>query len=74
MDGANVVSNKIVASLDASWKVGEIGDFNADGKADLLWRNDNGAVTMWQMDGSNVIGNNFVTSLDSTWKNAAPVI
>ena len=26
-------------------------DFNGDGKADILWQNDNGAPAIWLMDG-----------------------
>ena len=27
------------------------GDFDGDGKADILWQNDNGAAAIWLMDG-----------------------
>ena len=29
-------------------------DFNGDGKADILWQNDNGQPAIWLMDGTNV--------------------
>ncbi len=29
-------------------------DFNGDGKSDILWQNDNGAVHTWQMNGAGV--------------------
>jgi hypothetical protein len=31
----------------ASWQVAEIGDFNGDGRSDILWRNSDGHVTDW---------------------------
>ena len=31
-------------------------DFNGDGKADILWQNDNGTPAIWTMDGTNVTG------------------
>ena len=31
------------------------GDFNGDGRSDLLWRSDSGALTIWQMNGSQVV-------------------
>jgi hypothetical protein len=34
-------------SLDLSLKVAGVGDFNGDGKADILWRNDDGTITDW---------------------------
>jgi FG-GAP-like repeat len=43
-------------------------DLGADGKADILWRNDNGALSLWQMSGNNVTSNNLVASLPSSWK------
>ena len=29
------------------WHLAEIGDFNGDGRDDVLWRNDNGQITEW---------------------------
>ena len=31
------------------------GDFNGDGKADILWQNDDGTPAVWLMDGTAVI-------------------
>ena len=34
-----------------SWSVVKTGDFNSDGKSDILWRRpSDGAVVMWLMD------------------------
>lgn len=40
--------------LDNSWHVAATGDFNGDGRGDIVWRNDSGEVTNWvgQPDGS----------------------
>jgi hypothetical protein len=37
-----------------TWHAKAAGDFNADGKADILWQNDNGAPAVWLMDGTGV--------------------
>ena len=54
--GGGFFSNHAVAAygLATSWHVDAIGDFNGDGRDDLLLRNDNGSVTNWlgQADGS----------------------
>lgn len=42
------------STVDRSWKVADIGDYNGDGVSDLLWRHSSGVVTTWQghADGS----------------------
>ena len=42
-----------LANVPTSWHVAGTGDFNGDGRDDILWRHDNGAVTDWlgQADG-----------------------
>ena len=37
-----------------SWHIRGLGDFNGDGKPDVLWHNDNGTVVVWMMNGVNV--------------------
>jgi len=39
-----------------SWQVIGVGDFNNDGKSDILWQNTNGQAAIWEMDGTNLIG------------------
>jgi YD repeat-containing protein len=53
------------------WHIAGTGDFNGDGRADILWRNDNGTVTNWlgQLNGG-FVGNgaNFSTGVPLGWK------
>jgi ELWxxDGT repeat protein len=35
-------------------------DFNGDKKSDILWRNDDGSVAIWQMDGTNVLSSGLI--------------
>ena len=83
MNGSQIASAQLLTAggspvnLDASWSVVEVGDFNGDGKADILLRNTNGSLVDWTMNGSqvansqmlNVQGN--VTNLDNSWQTEA---
>jgi hypothetical protein len=55
---------------DMNWKIVGTGDFNGDGKTDLLWRNDsNGLNAVWYMNGVTVTGYAYLdTVTDMNWK------
>jgi hypothetical protein len=40
--------------------VAGLGDFNGDGKADILWRDSSGGVGIWFMDGLSIASSGFV--------------
>jgi hypothetical protein len=48
--------NQPGAHPGTDWQVAGVGDFNADGGADILWRHDTGVVTIWLMDGGTFLG------------------
>ena len=80
MNGSQVTASQQVtlggsaAMPDSSWSIAAIGDFNGDGKSDMLWRNTIGSLIDWTMNGSQITSAQQVTfgaspvSLDSSWQ------
>jgi len=66
------VSNGANFTINASsnWHIIETGDFNGDGKDDILWRADDGTVTDWLGQANGGIasnGANFTMNASSDW-------
>jgi serralysin len=57
MDGMNATAVGPVGpgNPGPSWHVEGTGDFNGDGKSDILWQNDDGTPAIWFMDGRTLI-------------------
>ena len=52
---------------DLNWQVAGAGDFDGDGKADLVWWNPTtGDVVVWLMDGANILTAAHVTTVNNT--------
>jgi hypothetical protein len=45
--GFDANSNNLFTSVPTDWHVVGTGDFNGDGRSDVLWRHDSGAITDW---------------------------
>ena len=69
MNGATIASSATLANVGAmtatSWLVQGVGDFDGDGKADILWRNDDlgGIIYTWMMNGTTILSANAVTGV-----------
>ena len=69
---ATFVSNAAKMTVDVSlaWSVAGTGDFNGDGKDDILWRNDNGAIFDFLGTSTGGVVNNGDNSwmmIDNSW-------
>jgi hypothetical protein len=47
-----VVSANDLGLIPTSWNVALTGDFNGDGRSDILWSNTNGDTAVWFMSGA----------------------
>ena len=44
-----------------------MGDFNGDGRADILWRHTSGLVYLWLLNGTSITGTGSPGSVDLSW-------
>jgi hypothetical protein len=63
-----------VANVPLGWHVAGVGDFNGDGRSDILWRDNSGTVSDWLATGNGGFTDNFVNagaSVPTNWTVAA---
>ncbi len=73
MDGTTIKPSEgyIRTVADQNWQVAGVGDFDGDGKADILWRNSTtGENYLYPMDGLTILGTEgyLRTVADTTWQ------
>jgi hypothetical protein len=58
------------AVADQNWKIVGTGDYNGDGKVDIVWRNTStGEVYVWYMNGYVRAGGSYLPTVpDQTWQ------
>jgi len=44
------------------------GDYNGEGRADVIWRNTSGLIVDWTMNGVAVQSGTIVSALDGGWR------
>jgi FG-GAP repeat protein len=44
-----------------------VGDYNGDGRADILLQSSGGEVAIWEMNGTSIIGGGVIANPGPTW-------
>jgi len=74
MSGANLAGSELLNPAqvqDPNWKIVGTGDFNGDGRADLVWQHRDGWLAVWYMIGANLAGSTLLSPVqqpDLNWK------
>jgi subtilisin family serine protease len=58
-------------AVGSQWTLVTTGDFDGDGKGDLLWRHSDGRAAVWYMDGTTRLGTAFIdngTPVSLSWR------
>ena len=66
-NGTAVTSQMVYPNPGASWHIVTSRDVNGDGKADLIWQNNDGTPGIWLMNGTTPIAQAGLTNPGSTW-------
>jgi hypothetical protein len=69
MDGTTAMSVGAAGSFNPgpSWQIKGTGDFNGDGKSDILWQGSDGTPAIWLMDGLSATNAGALPNLGSDW-------
>ena len=68
MNGGQVSSVTLIGNVPTRWSIVGTGDFNGDGKIDILWRDTNGNVAIWLLDPfEQVAVSLYVATVPTTW-------
>jgi serralysin len=67
MNGSQIVGGGSTPNPGNYWSIAGTGDFNGDGRTDILWRGQGAEVVVWEMDGSQIIGGGSTPNPGSYW-------
>ncbi len=56
-----------LGNLPLAWSIVDAGDYDGDGRSDLLWRDASGNVAIWFMNGVSVAQSAYLGSVSTAW-------
>lgn len=62
-----VASGPQIGQAPTNWLTQGTGDYNNDGKSDILWRGPNGEVAVWHLDGGALLSGPQLGVLPTNW-------
>jgi Ca2+-binding RTX toxin-like protein len=69
MNGTQAAATGVHAMAPAGWTLMDgDGDYNGDGRSDILWRAPNGEIASWLIDGANLLGQPSYGTLPLNWR------
>jgi hypothetical protein len=69
MNGTTHTSTASLGFVATSWNIVALGDFNGDGKKDIVWQNSSsGQVAVWTMNGATRLGSYAIGSAAPPWQ------
>jgi hypothetical protein len=67
MNGAMVSSAGSLGNVPTNWSILQTGDYDGNGKFDLLWRDNGGNTAIWFMNGTSVVSVSSVGQAGTSW-------
>ncbi|HEX4812386.1 MAG TPA: S8 family serine peptidase, partial [Nonomuraea sp.] len=70
MNGPTLIGGTGFTSIqpDNTWQIKGVGDFNGDGRTDILWRHVGGALYIWPMNGTDIVGPTYLDPIPLAWQ------
>jgi hypothetical protein len=63
-----VIAQGPLGGAPADWTIARVGDYNGDGKSDILFRQTSGLVYTWLLNGVTVISQGLVGGATTDWQ------
>ena len=73
MNGLTPIAQGALSNPGSAWHLIGTGDFNGDGKSDLLFQNSDGTPAIWEMNGLIPIAQGALPNPGSTWHLIPPL-